>query len=59
MISTQEKLDKQQQHLEHKKSELDAILKETEKEEKALVSKSEEFSKTIDQTFAKCLQKNP
>ncbi len=46
--STQEKLDKQQQHLEHKKSELDAILKETEKEEKALISKSEEFSKTID-----------
>ena len=46
--TTQEKLDKQQQHLEHKKSELDAILKETEKEEKALISKSEEFSKTID-----------
>jgi Zn-ribbon protein, possibly nucleic acid-binding len=46
--STQEKLEKQEQHLGHKKAELDAILKETEKEEQLLESKSEEFSKSID-----------
>ena len=38
--ATKEKLDRQQQHLDHKKSELDAILKETEKEEKLLIAKS-------------------
>jgi predicted nucleic acid-binding Zn-ribbon protein len=34
--------------LKHKKSELDEILKETEKEEKALLDKSEEFQKKIE-----------
>ncbi len=48
IATTKEKLDKQQQHLDHKKSELDAILKETEKEEKLLLKKSEEFSASID-----------
>ena len=43
-----EKLAKQEQHLSHKKAELDAILKETEKDEKLLLEKSEEFSKSID-----------
>lgn len=46
--ATKEKLAKQQQHLEHKKSELDAILKETEKEEKLLNEKSKEFATSID-----------
>lgn len=46
--TTEEKLAKQQKHLQHKKSELDAILKETEKEEKLLAEKSIEFSKSID-----------
>jgi len=46
--STKEKLAKQDQHLGHKKAELDAILKETEKEEKILGEKSEEFSKSLD-----------
>lgn len=46
--STQEKLGKQEEHLKHKKAELDAILKETEKEEKLLLNKSEEYSKSID-----------
>lgn len=45
---TKEKLERQQQHLTHKKSELDAILKETEKEEKLLLKKSEEYSASID-----------
>ncbi|MGY0408708.1 MAG: zinc ribbon domain-containing protein [Polaribacter sp.] len=46
--ATKEKLAKQAQHLGHKKSELNAILKETEKEEKLLIQKSEEFAKSID-----------
>jgi predicted nucleic acid-binding Zn-ribbon protein len=48
IVTTKEKLEKQEQHLKHKKSELDAILKETEKEEKLLQQKSEEYSKSID-----------
>lgn len=47
--STKEKLAKQELHLSHKKSELDAILKETEKEEKLLIEKSNEFSELIDE----------
>ena len=46
--ATKEKLAKQEQHLGHKKTELDAILKETENEEKLLLKKSDEFSKSID-----------
>ncbi|PQJ77882.1 zinc ribbon domain-containing protein [Polaribacter porphyrae] len=46
--ATKEKLAKQEQHLGHKKSELDAILKETEKEEKLLIEKSEEFGNSLD-----------
>lgn len=45
---TKEKLARQQGHLDAKKSELDAILKETEKEEKLLIQKSQEFSESID-----------
>ncbi|CAA0144074.1 zinc ribbon domain-containing protein [Tenacibaculum maritimum] len=46
--ATKEKLTRQENHLAHKKSELDAILKETEKEEKLLHEKSKEFSLSID-----------
>ncbi|TDQ23856.1 zinc ribbon domain-containing protein [Tenacibaculum caenipelagi] len=46
--NTKEKLAQQESHLAHKKSELDAILKETEKEEQLLKEKSEEFSQSID-----------
>ena len=46
--TTKEKLAKQEQHLGHKKSELDAILKETEKEEALLIEKSKEFGETLD-----------
>lgn len=48
ITSTKEKLVQQEKHLSHKKSELDAILKETEKEEKLLIEKSAEFEKAID-----------
>jgi len=48
IATTKEKLEKQQVHLEHKKAELNSILKETEKEEKLLLDKSKEFSASID-----------
>ena len=48
IATTKEKLDKQQIHLDHKKAELNSILKETEKEEKLLLDKSKEFSASID-----------
>ncbi len=50
---TQEKLTQQENHLAHKKGELDAILKETEKEEQLLKEKSEEFSQSIDDHLLK------
>lgn len=46
--NTKETLTKQEQHLDHKKSELDAILKETEKEETLLAEKSQEYAKFLD-----------
>ena len=46
--ATKETLAKQEQHLSHKKAELDAILKETEKEEALLAEKSQEFAKFLD-----------
>lgn len=49
VTNTQDKLAKQEEHLAHKKSELDAILKETEKDQKILAEKSKEFQKLIDE----------
>ena len=49
IATTKEKLEKQEQHLGHKKAELEAILKETEKEEKLLAEKSEEYAKSLDE----------
>ncbi|CAM1335099.1 zinc ribbon domain-containing protein [Tenacibaculum aestuariivivum] len=46
--ATKEKLKQQEGHLTHKKNELDAILKETEKEEQLLKQKSEEYAQSID-----------
>ena len=46
--NTTEKLAKQEDHLKNKKAELDAILKETEKEEELLAKKSDEFSQTLE-----------
>jgi predicted nucleic acid-binding Zn-ribbon protein len=46
---TKENLSERETHLKHKKGELDAILAETEKEEKALMKKSAEFEKIIEE----------
>ncbi|AWX45385.1 hypothetical protein HME9304_02399 [Flagellimonas maritima] len=48
IAETKERLTEREGHLKHKKSELDAILAETEKEEKALLKKSEEFEEKIE-----------
>jgi predicted nucleic acid-binding Zn-ribbon protein len=47
--TTSSKLSDKQTHLDHKKSELNNILSETEKEETALLKKSEEFQKLIEE----------
>ena len=46
---TKERLDERKKHLEHKKGELNEILAETEKEEQALIKKSAEFEKNIEE----------
>lgn len=43
------KLETRKSHLAHKKDELDSILAETQKEEDALVAKSEELANTIEE----------
>lgn len=48
ITQTKERLKERQTHLKHKKSELDAILAETEKEEEALIKKSDDFKKSIE-----------
>ena len=49
MALVTEKLDERNAHLKSKKSELDAILKETHKEEDLLQKKSAEFEKGIEE----------
>jgi len=49
VAETKERLKERESHLKHKKSELDAILAETEKEEQALIEKSEEYKKQIEE----------
>ncbi|GGW82100.1 MULTISPECIES: zinc ribbon domain-containing protein [Salegentibacter] len=46
---TKERLEERKKHLEHKKGELNEILAETEKEEQALIKKSAEFEKNIEE----------
>ncbi len=46
---TKDRLKDRQAHLKHKKSELNAILAETEKEEMALIKKSEEYQESLDE----------
>jgi len=53
VAETKERLGERETHLKHKKSELNAILAETEKEEKALLSKSEKFQKDIEERLVK------
>ena len=44
-------------HLKHKKDELDAIIEETEKEEKGLIKKSSEFEAKIDEALINSYKK--
>ncbi|MBL7559279.1 hypothetical protein JAO71_05620 [Olleya sp. YSTF-M6] len=53
IAKTKEHNKERETHLKHKKSELDAILKETEKEEKALIEKSEDYKKKIEARLVK------
>ena len=50
---TKEKLAERQNHLDHKKSELDGILQDTENEENALIEKSDKFKKDIEDRLVK------
>ena len=52
-----EKLAQLNDHLKHKKGELDDILKETEKEEKLLQEKSEEFASVIEEHLLKAYKR--
>jgi hypothetical protein len=49
MADTKERYGERETHLKHKKSELNAILAETEKEEKALLAKSLEYQNQIEE----------
>lgn len=55
--TTKERLGERERHLKHKKSELDAILSETEKEEKALLKKSADFEKDIEERLVKAYKR--
>ncbi|MBO0331646.1 zinc ribbon domain-containing protein [[Muricauda] lutisoli] len=55
--ATKEKLSEREGHLKHKKGELDAILAETEKEEKALLKKSEEYEDKIEERLIKAYKR--
>ncbi|HLT50960.1 MAG TPA: C4-type zinc ribbon domain-containing protein [Arenibacter sp.] len=55
--SAKERLGERETHLKHKKGELNAILAETEKEEKALLSKSEEYQVLIDERLVKAYKR--
>ncbi len=46
---TKDRVKERDNHLKHKKSELDAILAETEKEEEALIKKSEDYKTQIEE----------
>ena len=48
IAQTRERLEDRERHLTHKKSELDAILAETQKEEEMLIKKSGEFENQIE-----------
>jgi hypothetical protein len=53
IAATKERLSERELHLKHKKGELNAILAETEKEEKALLKKSEEYQSQIEERLVK------
>ena len=49
IAETKDRLKERENHLKHKKGELDAILAETEKEEQALINKSQEYKEQIEE----------
>ncbi len=53
IAGTKEKLVEREEHLKHKKNELNAILAETEKEEKSLLEKSADYQENIDERLVK------
>ena len=57
IASTKERLAERETHLKHKKADLDAILAETEKEEKLLLAKSEDYKKNIEERLVKAYTK--
>lgn len=57
IAQTKERVDERKKHLEHKKGELDAILAETEKEEQALIAKSAEFEKNIEERLVRAYKR--
>ncbi len=54
---TKERLKEREEHLKHKQGELNEILSETEKEEKALIKKSESFEKQIEERLVKAYKR--
>ena len=48
-----ERINERQAHLDHKKGELNEILSETEKEEQALIAKSDDYKKDIEERLVK------
>ena len=57
IAKTKEHAKDRETHLKHKKGELDAILKETEKEEQALLEKSEASKKKIEERLVKAYER--
>lgn len=57
ITETKERLKERETHLKHKKGELNAILSETEKEEKELIKKSAEYQDQIEERLVKAYQR--
>ena len=57
IAKTKEHTKERETHLKHKKGELDAILKETEKEEQALIEKSEASKNKIEDRLVKAYER--
>lgn len=55
--ATEEKATSRSEHLDHKKGELDEILSETQKEEEALLKKSDDFGNKIDERLVKAYKR--
>ena len=57
IAETKERLKERETHLKHKKVELNEILAETEKEEQALIKKSEEYQNQIEERLVKAYKR--